>query len=165
MINAAQAKRLRQRAERYAAWSDQYRKPNGWTVITKEEQATCPANARMTNEQRGLLEQFEILRDLPDKLFAYVSFHEREIASRYSETPRMSSRFDPGFPLPQVGDQARVKVWTGDILGSGRCNKVYHGNMGDLRASVSVVIGGATYSGTAFVGAGDYVRLRKLKAR
>lgn len=156
LISARKAKALRARADRNAAWSAQFRKPNGWIVITKEEQKTCPRDARITNEQRGKLEQFEIWRDKPERLFAYVSFHEREIASRYSEAKRQARDV-------RAYDQARVHVWTGEPLGFGMCGKVWRSNMGDRRASVSVMIAGERYSGTAYIDAGDYCRLRKVK--
>lgn len=106
-----------------------------------------------TNEERGKLEQFEVWRDKPAALFAYVKF------SDYSGNVRQG--------VPQAHDKACVTVWTGDALGFGHCGKVWRSNMGDKRASVSVTIAGEHYSGTAFVSAGDYCRLRKVwgKAR
>lgn len=127
---------------------------SGWQSLSKEL-AAHPDYAAVDNAMRGRVEKFEIIRDKPEKLFAYASFHEREIASRYSDIKRTGK--------PQVGDQARVTVWTGDQLGLGRVNKVYRSNLGDWRASIRVVIGGATYSGTAYLSAGDYVRLRRVK--
>lgn len=157
LISARQAKAWRARADRYAQWSAQFVKPNGWTVISKDEQKTCPRNARMTNEQRGKLEQFEVWNDKPQHLFAYVSFHEREVFSRANKPARETRDI-------RATDEARVKVWTGDMLGFGTCGKVYRSNFGDRRASINVMIAGEHYSGTAYIDAGDYCRLRRCKS-
>ena len=99
----------------------------------------------------------EIKANPPERLFAYVTFHGREIASRYSETPRCDT--------PQVGDQVRVTTWTGEQFGTGCCNKVYRSNFGDRRASICVIIAGWVYSGFAVVDNGTYCRLRRTKQR
>jgi hypothetical protein len=156
LITPRQARALRARQDRNAAWSAQFVKSNGWTVITAAEQKTCPRDARITNEERGRLEQFEIYRDKPAKLFAYVSFHEREIASVFKDEARRSRDVRPY-------DQACVSVWTGARLGAGQVNRVYRSNFGDRRASIQVTIAGETYSGTAYLDAGDYCRLQRVK--
>lgn len=106
-----------------------------------------------TNEERGRLEQFEVWRDTPPALFAYAKFTD------YSGNVRQGK--------PQAHDKASVTVWTGAPLGYGHCGRVWQSNLGDWRASLTVTIAGETYSGTAFVTAGDYCRLRKVggKAR
>lgn len=147
LISARKAKALRARAERNAQWSAQFRKPNGWTVITAEEAKTCPRDARITNEERGQLEQFEVWRDKPERLFAYASADERNSV---------------GTPY---GNACKVTVWPGQPLGYGAWGKPYRDNFGGTRRSVHVRIAGCEYSGTAFVSAGDYCRLRRIKGR
>lgn len=154
MINARQAKSLRERNNRHEAWSKQFIKPNGWTVITKEEQATCPRNARMTNEQRGKLEQFEVLRDKPRQLVAYYKLVD--LAGNPS-----------GYTAKDVcsGCMVQVHVWTGDVLGKGRVTSLaaWRSNFGDRRVNIRVKIADCWYAGTAFLDAGDYCRLRRCK--
>lgn len=147
LISARKAKALRARANRHAEWAKQFRKPNGWTVITKEEQATCPRNARITNEELGRLEQFEVWRDKPERLFAYVKF------SAHGE-PRTASDV-------RTGDVAAVTTWPGTPLGYGTVGHVWRSNFGDRRASLSVIIAGERYSGTAYIGAGEYCELTR----
>lgn len=103
----------------------------------------------MTNEQRGKLEQFEVWRDKPARLFAYVRIDD------YSGKRRTARGVRPH-------DKASVTVWTGEPLGFGHVGNVWRSNFGDRRASVCVVIAGVTYSGTAYIDAGDYCRLRRV---
>jgi hypothetical protein len=78
-------------------WMQQFRKPNGWIVISKEEQATRPANlASVDNDMRGRVDQFELLRDKPARFSAYLAH-------------------DCG---DGVGSRLPVTVWTGLEIGS-----------------------------------------------
>jgi hypothetical protein len=43
----------------------------GWSSMSKELSAH-PDYARCTNEMRGLVEQYELLRDLPERISAYI---------------------------------------------------------------------------------------------
>lgn len=145
LISAAQAADIRQRANAFHAWM------NGRTSI---KEADIPASLnRPSNDELGRCEQFEVWRDKPASLFAYIGFR------------------DPAYKAPRVGahmvrasDLACVSVWTGAALGHGRVNKVWRANFGDRRASVRVRIAGCDYAGTAFLDAGDYCRLRKVRA-
>lgn len=44
----------------------------GWSSMSKELSAH-PDYARCTNEMRGLVEQYETLRDLPERISAYIT--------------------------------------------------------------------------------------------
>lgn len=136
LISPETAADYRRRNAAYNAWAEQYRQRNGWTVIPAG--AVPPEGAEISNAERGLLEQFDVVTAPPEKLFAYVEF------GPYGQTT--------------------VKVWTGEPLGYGEAGSEYRDNFGGRRRNVCVTIGGARYGGTAFVSAGDYVRLRRLKA-
>lgn len=58
-----------------------------------------------------------------------------------------------------------ITTWTGDLLATVQTVGIpYTSNMGDRRQSFRARgINGATYSGTAFLSAGDYVRMRPVK--
>jgi len=135
LISGDEARDIRARVDQYAEWAEQFRKPNGWTVITPDEQKRAPVT--VTNEERGRLEQYEVWRDPPESLFCYVS--------------------------PLGDGRIKAAVWTGDPLGFGNWGDEYRSNFGDGRRSVRVIIAGYVYSGTAFVTAGDYARLRRGK--
>lgn len=133
LITPEQAADIRRRYDAFEAW-----RGNRASYHPDE----IPARVRpfvTTNEERGKLEQFEIFADPPASLFCYVW-----IGEGYS---------------PEV----RAKVWTGDLLGYGSAGREYRGNFGDKRRPVAVIIAGFHYSGTAFVGAGDYARLKRGK--
>lgn len=135
LISEAQASEIRARVDAFERWR------NGRTSYHASE---VPADVpQTTNEERGRLEQFEVWRDKPSDLFAYIKAH------------------------PHAADTGAcvVTVWTGAPLGYGRWGSVWRSNMGDKRRSVSVTIAGETYSGTAFVSAGDYCRLRKVRGK
>jgi hypothetical protein len=61
---------------------------------------------------------------------------------------------------------AKVETWTGDELATiTEVGQRWTSNMGDVRIPFRAVgINGVTYSGTAFRTAGDYVRMRPVKA-
>lgn len=141
LISPEVAAEYRGRSTRHDVWALQFKKPNGWIVITPDEQKTCPADAQISNDERGKLEQYEIVSDPPASLFAYVRpDHDRASA-------------------------VTVTVWTGEPLGYGVWGPVYRDNFGGERRTVRARIGGADYSGFAPVSAGDYCRLRRVKGR
>lgn len=114
--------------------------------LTRGEVAARLPSETTSNDEKGALEQFEILRDLPDRLFVYVG-----------ETSPQPKR------CPGEGAQVRATVWTGHVLGYGTWGQVYRDNFGGRRRPIWVRINGVDYVGTAFVSAGDYARLRKCK--
>lgn len=85
---------------------------------------------------RSRVERFELFRDKPDRIFAYLS-----------------------------SDCANVTTWTGDNLGTVSMGRKYRSNMGDWRYPFRTVIAGREYSGIGYGGAGMYCRLRALKER
>jgi hypothetical protein len=98
------------------------------------ELAAHPDYAACDNAMRGRLERFEIFRDKPERLFAYLS-----------------------------SDCSAVTVWTGDILGTVSMGRPYRSNMGDKRYPFRTRIAGADYSGIGYGGGGMHARLRKVK--
>lgn len=157
VIDSATAAEYSARLARNEEWAKQYRKPNGWTVITKEEQETCPADARITNAERGKLEQFRVLAAPPERLFAYFRLVDITGEQDSGHDARTVSR----------GCMVRVSTWTGDLLGFGRVTSYesFRSNFGDRRVNFRCTIGGTKYYGTAYLDAGDYCRLRRAKSR
>lgn len=93
------------------AYAEQFRQKNGWIVIPADA-ANHPDYAACNNDLRGRVEQYEILRDMPEKVYAYLS-----------------------------SDESRVTVWTGLEIGkvtriTGRWNR---GNMVSFRARIAGV--------------------------
>lgn len=93
-----------------------------------------PDYSACSNEMRGRVELFEIMRDKPDRIFAYLS-----------------------------SDCKTVTTWMGDKLGSVQMGRAYVSNMGDKRFPFHTVIAGRKYSGIGYGGAGMYCRLRAMK--
>lgn len=136
MISEERASEIQARNDLYEAWV------NGRTCLTQEDLKSAPCE--ITNEERGQLEKFLIYRDKPLRLFAYCKIDDTDKIASY-----------PGRTV--------VTVWTGLVLGHGRAGPVWRSNFGDHRRSLCVVIAGETYSGTAYIDAGDYCRLRRCK--
>ena len=102
-----------------------------------------------TNEQISAQEVAAFRSDAPDRYFAYQQ--------------AQASGFDPVRRL-HTGD--RISTWTGDELATiNVANTPFRDNFGSVRQNFRArAINGATYSGTAFLSAGDYVRMRKVAA-
>ena len=105
--------------------------------LTAEESAHSDY-AACDNDMRGRVEQFEILRDLPDVIVAYLG----EV-------------FRGTFP---------VQVWTGLAIGNARCVSEWRVNsyMSTTRGAFRATIGGREYHGRGF-GAGMSIVLRAVK--
>lgn len=102
--------------------------------VTPEDAAQLPPS--LSNDEISALEVWEFEHDKPGKYFAYV---DKEIR--------------------------RITTWTGDLLGFITWSSRWQSNFGDRRVSIRVkAINGLTYSGTFFESAGDYCRLRVVKA-
>lgn len=71
-IDAATYERERALCDKAAAYAEQFRQRNGWIVIPADA-AAHPDYAAAGNDMRGRVEQFELLRDLPDSFCAYAS--------------------------------------------------------------------------------------------
>lgn len=96
-----------------------------------------------TNERNKRTSREEVMafeRDCPARYFAYL----------------------PG----EVRIGAHITTWMGDKLATViDRGGVWTSNMGDRRQSFRAKgINGATYSGTAYLSSGDYVRMRKVKS-
>lgn len=89
------------------------------------ELAAAPIYAVCDNAMRGRVEQFEILRDLPDKFYAYL---------------------ENGKP-DGVGSRLNVAVWTGDILGTALVHTVskYRPQYSERQRYGCATIGGKIY--------------------
>jgi hypothetical protein len=143
----------RARVDAWARWAEQFKGRNGWTVIHAEAAAAAPV--KVTNEERSAVEVYEVTRDKPERLTAYVQIVD--LAGQPSgHTDRNVTR----------GCYVQVTTWTGDILGSGRVTSLesWRSNMGDWRFSVRVQIAGAAYVGTAANGSGGCINLRKARS-
>ncbi len=103
-----------------------------------------PDFAICDNTMRGRVEQFEILRDLPDRFTAYL-------ANDYSD---------------HVGALIPVMVWTGDRLGTAFVRSIgKRANMfGERQRYGRATVKGVEYSWQG-PGAGMYAHFRKMKAR
>lgn len=116
--------------------------------LTKEE-AAHPDYVACNNDMRGRVEQFEILRDLPEKLTAYIGNRE----PNGMECDRLVGRSYP------------VTVWTG--LQIGNCTLVAHSGGSRWRFGKTyqcyATIGGKEYTGRT-AGVGMYVNLRETAA-
>lgn len=142
LISGQLAASIRKRCAIYEAWAEQFKQPNGWTVIPAEAVKAAPVT--VTNEERGQLEQRDIWRDPPERLFCYIG----------PDTEGKAGRGSAGIV---------ATVWTGLPLGYGGQGPEWRDNFGGRRRSVSVTIAGYTYTGTAFVSSGDYARLKRGK--
>jgi hypothetical protein len=87
-----------------------------------------------------------------------------EVAAFMTDTP------GPYFAYAGVGMDGlqrgtKITTWTGDTLATvERAGFVFRSGFGDARQNFRARgINGATYSGTAFLSAGDYVRMRPVK--
>jgi len=96
------------------AYADSIMRPNGKYLRNwiSADEAKHPDYAACNNDMRGQVEQFEILRDMPEKIYAYLS-----------------------------SDESFVTVWTGLQLGrvtciTGRWNR---GQMVSFRARINGV--------------------------
>jgi hypothetical protein len=88
-----------------------------------------------------------------------------EVAAFKRDAPmRYFAYHEGGRPTGGMG--RRLVTWTGDLLAQVTwTGDVYRSNFGDRRQAFRAdAINGATYSGVAYLDAGDYVRMRKVKS-
>jgi len=102
--------------DKAAAYAEQFRQKNGWIVIPKEAAAHTDY-AACDNAMRGRVERFEIFRDKPARLYAYLN-----------------------------SDCTAVTTWPGDNLGSARVEH-YRTAGGKRRVRIETTIAGARYKG------------------
>jgi hypothetical protein len=80
VIGESQYREERRLVDLDSQWSEQFRKPNGWTVITAEEQKTRPEElAAVDNAMRGRVEQYELLNNPPESFAAYIGSDGRSV--------------------------------------------------------------------------------------
>jgi len=104
----------------------------------------------MTNEQRSAEEVAAFKADEPGPYFAYWN-----VRGRWAK---------PGVePELIVGDL--ITTWTGEELGRiVWVGRPFYSSFTDRRQNFRALgVNGATYSGTAFLTAGEYVRMRPVK--
>lgn len=106
--------------------------------------------ATMTNEERSAREVAAFLADPPGPYFAYWNAR-----GRWS-LPGVPAALIPGDTVTTwTGDKLATMTWTGEP---------FYSSFSDRRQNFRAVgINGVHYSGTAYLTAGDYVRMRPLK--
>lgn len=125
-------------------WSRNAMRENGLhaNYITAEQLARKPKRLQVVdNDMRGRVDQFEILRNLPDHFTAYM-----------------------GCGPDHVGAMVDIGVWAGNPLGRGQIRTIgpRKGWSGDRQHYGRVTIGGKLYSFQG-PGAGMYCHLRAIK--
>jgi hypothetical protein len=98
-------------------WSEQFRQPNGWTVIPADAQRP-DAIAMVDNDMRGRVEQFELLNEAPERFTAYIG-----------------------------SDGRSVTVWTGLKLGTAWTTSSWRGPNGTKLFAYRAKIAGREYYG------------------
>lgn len=132
----------------YGAFSRPYVQRNGWTVIPADAPRPTFEGAELTtdrvNAYSTTVELFELARDKPDRIFAYISSGSRDGKSDW-----------------------RVSTWTGEVISddliAGRAYRnprpsYTSGTITPIRARIC----GRWYTGRA-LGVGVYVKLRAVK--
>lgn len=145
-ITPAEYKRLRAIVDRAEAYRQRVAAGRDWLSA---EEAAHPDYAACTNEMRGAVEQYEIRRDLPEEIFAYVGEANSD-----------------GMGLDRTAGQTwPITVWTGQPIGyatRGRPWRV-HSYVGTHMAQYYARIRGREYTGRSF-GPGLYIRLKETAA-
>ena len=94
----------------------------------------------LTNEERSAIEVYEFVAEPPQRYFLYIK----------EEGP-----YD-----------GTATTWTGERLGAVTFGRAYRSNFGDKRIPVWIqAINGEHYQGTYYADAGDYARVRRMRAR
>ena len=125
---------LKAKQAAWEAWSAQFRKPNGWTVIPADRKP--PEGADMSNEERGDLELLQFHASPPDRYFLYV---DEDKATATTFVGGNLGRVSFGRPYRDNFGGRRVPI-------------------------TLAAVNGRTYHGTYYASAGDYARVRVAKA-
>lgn len=134
------------RAAAYAESIMREGKPERARNYLTAEEAKHPDYIACDNAMRGRVEQYEILRDLPETIFAYIG------------QPLCETNYRACVPYP-------VTTWTGDRLGTANetarwpINSYVSSTMHQYRAT----IGGREYTGRG-PGVGMHIRLNETAA-
>jgi len=142
MISAARHRMLRSREDAYERAREKFdpkrfRRGGGYTPLDVRDILKIAGLKRSpTNRERSQIEVYEFLTKKPERVFVYAD-----------------------------KDLTAVKTWMGDKLGAiVRKSSPYRSLMGDTRVNIRVLGGsGAIYSGTCYVSAGDYCRLKRIR--
>jgi hypothetical protein len=106
----------------------------GRNYVTPEDAKQLPES--LTHDEISAIEVYEFRHNPPARYFAYVT-----------------------------RDLQYITTWTGEILGKIiEAGGKYRSNMGDNRINIRVrAINGKNYSGTFYMDAGDYCRIKTTK--
>lgn len=143
-----------------ARWTNQQRylrrhHPN--VLLLGGSYPATPQTEAFTNRMRGCIEKFDILVSRPERLFAYVRLRS-EVQSHGYRTREQRAR---GISN-QVGT---IGTWNTMPLGKCFTGRAYFDNMNGGRLPLTVkAINGCEYHGTYYFTAGDYCRLKMVKA-
>ena len=113
------------------------------------EEAAHPDYAACDNAMRGRVERYEILRDMPEVIFAYIGEGKRN-----------------GVGVDRISGQSYpVTTWTGDVLGNATRGRGWRVNshMGTHMYQFYARINGREYTGRGF-GSGMCIRLKETAA-
>jgi hypothetical protein len=104
-----------------------------------------------TNDERSAAEVAAFMAEKPAKYFAYWN-----VRGRWSQS---------GVE-PELIRGDNITTWTGDILATIiEVRPPFYSNLTDRRQNFRAqAINGLTYSGTAYLTAGDYVRMTAVKS-
>jgi len=137
-ISKSEYETLRERMNRFEIWR------NGRTSYQSSE---VPKGLDVSNDERSAIERYEFVNDPPQKYFVYVR--------------RVNCDGEPNEKSLRV----QATTWTGDVLGIGLLGSSFRDNFGGKRYPIRFrAINGKTYAGTYYASAGDYARVRTVKA-
>ncbi len=139
LIQTAEYKRLRAICDTADSYWKEHATHGRSGSSMSAELAAAPEYSACSNEIRGMVEQFEILQNPPERLAAYIGADEH------------------GRPL--------VTVWTGLPLGCAHVTSKWRVDsyMSRERFAYSAMIGGREYHGRGF-GKGMFVSLKETAA-
>ncbi|HSI42016.1 MAG TPA: hypothetical protein VLA00_15850 [Xanthobacteraceae bacterium] len=129
----------------YAEFSKPYVQRNGWTVVPADAPRPIFDDTELTTDRVNAfsttVELFELNRDKPERIFAYVSSGALDGKSDW-----------------------RVSTWTGALLSSELiAGRTFRGGFGARITPIRARINGAWYHGRA-LGPGMHVKLKRCAA-
>lgn len=129
----------------YNKWAEQFRQPNGWTVIPSGKRPRGIAGT-VDNAMRSRVERFQIFTESPQELCAYIGDNEPN-----------------GMGIDrQLGRSYPVIVWNGEPIGRATIGSKWPvcSHWGTHMCQIYARINGREYTGRGF-GVGCIVRLRE----
>lgn len=91
----------------------------------------------------------------------------QEVAEFIASPPGRYFAYHNGMSLARFGVGEKISTWKGDRLGRvTSTGRIWRSNFGDRRQNFRMIaVNGKVYSGTAYLDAGDYVRIRRVAAK